>query len=170
MKVIKRDERSQQQQQSKMFWDVLKKHLAIFGEHYRQPISELSVMAYAEDLVNLTPEQLDAACVKARQTSEFMPVSAAILRSHNELEAERQSAVDRSQYLGPALEWDPKLEQERLDRKAEWERQLASGEVKPSPEPEPAKRKLFAATRHAKSLEQQKQELRARGWINDNVH
>jgi hypothetical protein len=127
-------------------------------------------MAYAEDLVSLTPEQLDAACVKARQTSEFMPVSAAILRAHSELEAARRSEVDRSQYLGPALQWDDKLEQERLERKAEWERQLASGEVKQSPTPEPVKPRPFAATRHAKSFEQQKQELREKGWLNDNVH
>lgn len=73
-------------------------------------------------------------------------------------------------YLGPAMEWDPQLEKERLDRKAEWERQLASGEVKQSPTPEPAKSRPFAATRHAKSFEQQKQELREKGWLNDNIH
>src|SRR5208283_1077046 len=67
------------QQQSTQFWTVLRKHLALFSEHYRQPITELSVIAYAEDLQSLSPEELDRACVEARRSSEFMPVSATIL-------------------------------------------------------------------------------------------
>ncbi len=147
MKVTKSGERNLQQQQSKQFWDVLKKHLAIFGEHYRQPISELSVIAYAEDLVTLTPEQLDAACVRARQTSEFMPVSAAILKTHSELESAKSAQFDRSQYSGPTLDWNPELEHERLERKAQWERQLAN------------------SSKAGKSFDEQKQELRDKGWL-----
>ena len=84
-------------QQSPQFWDVLKKHLAIFTEHYRQPMSELSVVAYAEDLRDLTPEQLDAACIEARRTSEFMPVSATIRNCLSRLQGPEQV------YLGPPL-------------------------------------------------------------------
>ena len=72
-------------QQSARFWTVLRKHLAIFTEHYRQPMSELSVLAYAEDLSDLSPEQLDAACIEARRTSEFMPVSATIRNCLSEI-------------------------------------------------------------------------------------
>lgn len=146
--VIKSGDPKNPQQQSKMFWDVLRKHLAIFGEHYRQPISELSVIAYAEDLVSLTPEQLDAACSHARKTSEFMPVSAVILRAHGELEAMNRAQRDRSQYSGPPLEWDPKLEAERLERKAKWERQVADVQKEKS-----------------KDLNTQKRELREKGWL-----
>ncbi len=84
-------------QQSAWFWAVLRKHLAIFTEHYRQPMSELSVLAYAEDLSDLSPEQLDAACIEARRTSEFMPVSATI---RNCLSQARRAAPI---YLGPPL-------------------------------------------------------------------
>jgi|GEM_PF-2907393 hypothetical protein len=91
-------EAKNQRRPSTKFWDVLRKHLAVFSEHYRQPVSELSVIAYAEDLADLTPEQLDAACIEARRTSEFIPVSATIRAAHEKLRKNNQSI-----YLGPPL-------------------------------------------------------------------
>ena len=65
--VLQNSEARKTQTQSKACLDVLRKHLAIFGQHYRQPITELSIIAYAEDLADLTPDQLDAACIEARR-------------------------------------------------------------------------------------------------------
>lgn len=149
------------QQRSTRFLAVLRKHLAIFTEHYRQPVSELSVIAYAEDLQKLTPEELDAACVLARQSSEFMPVSAAILRAHKEL-----LNSNAGEFLGPRLDWNPELEKERLERKLLFEKALANGEVETEkPTPIQPKKRQLGAIHPAKSLEEQKRELREKGWL-----
>jgi hypothetical protein len=69
----------------------------VFSEHYRQPVSELSVIAYAEDLADLTAEQLDAACVEARRTSQFLPVSATIRAAHEKMR------TTGNLFLGPRM-------------------------------------------------------------------
>ena len=96
-------------QQSARFWTVLRKHLAIFTEHYRQPMSELSVLAYAEDLSDLTPDQLDAACIEARRTSEFMPVSATIRNCLSKIRTSEQV------FLGPPLLEYPEITAEERE-------------------------------------------------------
>lgn len=132
--ILRNNEVKVMPEPSKAFLDVLKKHLAIFGEHYRQPISELSVAVYADDLKRLTAEQLDAACIEARRTSEFMPVSAAILTAHKELQ---KSGAD--EYLGPRqIEYPPisKEEREAIIRDVEAQqakRQAEQPEKKPEP-------------------------------------
>jgi hypothetical protein len=83
----------------------------VFSEHYRQPVSELSVIAYAEDLADLTAEQLNAACTEARRTSEFMPVSATIRAAH-----EKGRKKNENIYLGPPLlEYTEKLTAEERE-------------------------------------------------------
>jgi hypothetical protein len=96
-------------QQSTRFWAVLRKHLAVFTEHYRQPMSELSVLAYAEDLSDLTPDQLDAACIEARRTSEFMPVSATIRNCHLKIRGTEPA------FLGPPLLSYPEITAEERE-------------------------------------------------------
>lgn len=114
-------------------------------------------MAYAEDLAGLSAEQLDVACRKARQESEFMPVSAAILSAHKALESERyQNEV----FLGPRMEWNAELEAERIEREKAHKNQLANGEEKFETSPQ---QKRIA--RPPKSAEEQKEELRKAGWI-----
>jgi len=127
---------------------------AVFPNH---PVSKLQTATYAEALIDLTAEQLEYGCKEASKNMEQFPKPGHIRKPAENL---------TNEYLGPALEWDPELERQRLERKAEWERHLASGEVKQKPEPEPEKpRRPIGATRHAKSLEQQKQELREKGWL-----
>jgi hypothetical protein len=116
------------------------------------------VLAYAEDLKTLTPHDLDVACVRARQSSEFMPVTAAILKAHRELQD-----AGREEYLGPKMEWDPELERQRKERADKFQRQLASGAIKPEPEqPLKKKRTIVPSTL---SIEEQKAELRRRGLL-----
>jgi hypothetical protein len=114
-------------------------------------------VTYAEALGDLTAEQLEYGCAQTSKEMEQFPKPGHIRRHAENLHAE---------FLGPKLDWNPRLEQERLLRKAEWERQLASGEVTQTNELEPPKpAKPHGATRHAKSIEQQKQELREEGWL-----
>ena len=145
------------QPHKKEFLDLLRKHLAIFGEHYRQRISELSLIAYAEDLSGLTPQELDAACRHARRTSEFMPVSAAILKAHEEI---RES--HREGYLGvPLLEYSPVTQEERdeaLKFSEELKKKLGAPEAKPEKKPIPVRPSLL-------SLEEQIRILKSKGFL-----
>jgi hypothetical protein len=144
------------QQQSTLFWTVLRKHLAIFGEHYRQPVTELSVIAYAEDLSDLTPEQLDAACIEARRTSEFMPVSATI---RNCLSTIRSS---EPVYLGPPLLEYPEITAGEREAALVFSEELKK-KLGP-PEPKPG-RKTLTVRPSMLSVEEQKEELRKRGYL-----
>jgi hypothetical protein len=148
------------------FWAVLRKHLKIFKEHYRQEISEISTLAYAEDLCSLTAEQLEAACIEARRSSEFMPVSAAILAAHKRLLA----SAPHEQFLGPRLlaysEIDPA---ERAKFVAELEAnpayQAAIAKLKIA-DPKPMREKPRIVPRPLmRSLEEQKRILRERGFL-----
>ncbi len=141
---------------SKAFLDVLRKHLA---EHYRQPVSKLSTAVYAQDLAKLSAEELDAACTRARQTSEFMPVSAAILKAHEELAA---SGVD--QFLGvPQLEYPPVTQEDRdagLEYSEKLKKQLGIGEKAPA-----APQKKLKIVQSTRTIEEQKEILRKRGLL-----
>jgi hypothetical protein len=157
MNLSQKREAGKQPTQSREFWTVLKKHLAILSEHYRQPISELSVVAYAEDLSSLTSDQLDAACQRARQTSEFMPVSAAILKAHEELRA-----THRQEYLGvPLLEYPAITQEERdaaLAYSEAFKKTLAPKEEKPT-------KKQITVRPSVLSIDEQKRVLKAKGWL-----
>jgi hypothetical protein len=144
------------QTHSKAFLDVLRKHLAIFGEHYRQPITELSVLAYAEDLADLTPDQLDAACIEARRTSEFMPVSATIRHCLSKIRSSEPV------YLGPRLLQYPEIAAEEREAALVFSEELKK-KLGP-PEPKPG-RKTLTVQPSMLSIEQQKEELRKRGWL-----
>lgn len=136
--------------------------MAIFVEHYRQPISELSTLAFYEGLKDLSPREMEAACQEALRTSEFMPVVATIRQS---LERVRASRADREEYAGVPLLTYPEVSQE------ERERALA--------ETEETKRKIMSIVRdHAKkirfpltspasarTLAEQKEILRKKGFL-----
>ncbi len=85
-------------------------------------MSELSVLAYAEDLSDLSPEQLEAACIEARRTSEFMPVSATIRNCLSKI----RSATPV--FLGPPLLAYPEISQEEREEalkfSEEWKKKL----------------------------------------------
>jgi hypothetical protein len=143
-------------QQSARFWAVLKKHLAIFTEHYRQPMSELSVLAYAEDLSDLSPELLDAACIEARRISEFMPVSATI---RNCLPKIRSS---EPVFLGPPFLDYPEVTAEEREAALVFSEELKKKLRPPEPKPE---RKTPTVRPSILSLKEQKEELRKRGYL-----
>ncbi len=72
--------------------EPLKKWLAVFGEHFRQPISELSAVAYQVGMEGLdcSPEDIEAGCIEALKESEFMPTVAQIRRLSGLARLQRQ--------------------------------------------------------------------------------
>ncbi len=143
-------------QQSTRFWAVLRKHLAIFTEHYRQPMSEISVLAYAEDLADLTPEQLNAACIEARRTSEFMPVSATIRNCLSKMRSTEPV------YLGPPLLEYPEITAEEREAALAFSEELKKKLGSPEPKPNG---KTLTVRPSMLSIEEQKDELRKRGYL-----
>ncbi len=51
----------------------LREWLAVFSEHYRQEISELSAVGYLRGLADLTATQLEIACGEALRSCRFLP-------------------------------------------------------------------------------------------------
>lgn len=135
---------------------MLRKHLAIFGEHYRQPITELSVLAYAEDLADLTPEQLNAACIEARRTSEFMPVSATIRNCFSKLRSSEPL------YLGPPLLQYPDITAEEREEALKFSEELKKKLGPPSQKSEQPK---LTVRPSLLSIEEQKKILREKGLL-----
>ena len=128
----------------------------MFGEHYRQPITELSVLAYAEDLADLTPAQLDAACIEARRTSEFMPVSATIRNCFSKLRSSEPL------YLGPPLIEYPEITAEDREAALVFSEELKKKLGAPSQKSERTKITVRPSTL---SFEEQKRILRERGLL-----
>lgn len=91
---------------------MLKRWLALFAEHYRQPISELSAVAYQVGMEgsDCTPADIEAGCTLALQRAEFMPTVALIRR-----ECELQK------FHRTIKEIDVLEETESEERKAKWE-------------------------------------------------
>ena len=135
------------QQQSTQFWTVLRKHLALLSEHYRQPITELSVIAYAEDLQSLSPEELDRACVEARRSSEFMPVSATILS------ASRKPRGNEILLSGPRQLAYPEVTQEEREDALKFSAALRDA------------LKITTPVRQGLTIEEQKEILRKKGYL-----
>jgi hypothetical protein len=134
----------------------------VFSEHYRQPISELSVMAYAEDLADLTAEQLDAACVEARRTSEFMPVSATIRAAHEKMR------TTGTIFLGPPMltYTETLTAEEREEAIKESEKFKAA--LRKNCEPKksaPFKPKKILLLPNPRSIAEQLEELRRKGFL-----
>jgi hypothetical protein len=113
-------------------------------------------MAYAEDLADLTPEQLDAACIEARRTSEFMPVSATI---RNCLSRIRNT---EPLYLGPPLLEYPEITAEEREAALVFSEELKKKLGPPEPKP---KGKTLTVRPSTLSIEQQKEELKKRGYL-----
>ena len=114
------------------------------------------MIAYAEDLADLTPCQLDAACVEARRTSEFMPVSATIRNCLSRIRSAEPV------YLGPPLLEYPKVTAEEREAAL-----VLSEELKKKlgpPEPKPG-RKVLTVRPSMLSIEEQKEALRKRGYL-----
>ncbi len=86
-----------------------------------------------------------------------MPVSAAILKAHRELQS-----TDRGEYLGPPLlEYPPITDEERAEAlkfSEALKKQLAAI-------PKPAEPKKLTIVPSTRSLEEQKAELRRRGFL-----
>jgi hypothetical protein len=96
----------------------------------------------------------------ARKTSEYMPVSAAILKAHQELQS-----TDRGEYLGPPLlEYPPITDEERAEglKFSEALKKKLGIPAKPAKPVEPKKLTVVPSLR---SLEEQKAELRRRGFL-----
>ncbi len=119
-------------------------------------MTELSVFAYAEDLADLTPEQLDAACIEARRSSEFMPVSATI---RNCLSRIRSSGPV---FLGPPLLAYPEITAEEREAALVFSEELKKKFGPPEPKP---RAKTLTVRPSMLSVEEQKEELRKRGYL-----
>jgi hypothetical protein len=117
----------------------------------------LSVIAYAEDLVNLSAEQLDAACKEARRTSEFMPVSATILAAHEKMCEPVSLGV-------PLLEYSPITDEERAEG-LKFSEALKEKLAIPAKTGQPAAQKKLTLVPSLRSLEEQKAELKRRGFL-----
>jgi hypothetical protein len=103
------NEREEHATLSMKFSQTLKRWLAVFSEHYRQPISKVSAVAYGEALCDLTPGQLDMACREAMRTSEFMPVAATIRNALENMDSGEQ-------FLGPRQEnYPPVTDEDRAE-------------------------------------------------------
>lgn len=135
---------------------MLRKHLALFGEHYRQPITELSVAAYADDLADLTPEQLNAACIEARRTSEFMPVSATIRNCLSRIRSAEPL------YLGPPLLQYPDIKAEEREEALKFSEELKK---KLGPPSQKSERPKLTVRPSLLSTEEQKKILREKGLL-----
>lgn len=149
----------------------MKEWLLTFAEHYRQPISERSALAYFEGLRDIGPEDMEAACKHAFETSEFMPVVAKIREA---LEEVRRASVGQEQYLGVPLLDYPKISQTERDAAiaeseafiAKLKAQIGIGQVIKAPTTG-HKIPIVPPTR---SLEEQKAELVRRGFLTGTPH
>lgn len=130
-------------------------------------VSKKQIAIYAEALIDLSLEALEYGCKEATKTAERFPWPGHIRKAAEGY----QTPDDRSGMLSArGLEWNPQLEQERLERMRIFKKLLENGNGKPERvklervKPEPEKPPI-GATRHNKSLEQQKQDLREKGWL-----
>jgi hypothetical protein len=121
---------------------------------------------YAEALIDLSPEAVEFGCAEATKVAERFPWPGHIRKGAEGYRA----AQDRSGYLGPALDWNPELEKERLERKAAFERGLADEEFLDRKlereRVEQAEQKPANPMRRGfRSIEEQKAELRVKGYL-----
>jgi hypothetical protein len=116
---------------------------------------------YAEALIDLSQEALEHGCAEATRTAERFPWPGHIRKAAEGYRAPE----DRSNLLSArGLDWVPELEAQRIERQIAWDRALANGEVQleaPRVEQKPAN----PARRGFKSIAQQKEELRKKGWL-----
>lgn len=117
---------------------------------------------YLEAFDDFSPEKLEYGCRESTRTAKQFPKPGHIREA---AEGYRPKG-DRSEYSGPALEWDPELERERQARERSFKAAVARGEEKPWTPPEPVPHgERFKIAPSTKSLEEQKEELRKKGFL-----
>lgn len=115
-------------------------------------------MVYVEALDDLSPEQLEFGCKEATRIAEQLPKPGHIRTAAGAFRPKN----DRSEFLGPALDWNPVLEMERIRRAEAYQKALTNGEITPEPQKPKPKKRIAHVT---KSIEEQKEELRKRGYL-----
>jgi hypothetical protein len=120
-------------------------------------VTKAQIAVYAEALIDLSTEALEYGCAEATRTADRFPWPGHIRK------AAAGYRQDRSEYLGPPLlEYPPITEQERAEAlkfSEALKKQLAPIPAKPA---EPKKLTIVPSLR---SLEEQKAELRRRGFL-----
>jgi hypothetical protein len=150
-------------------WElVLAGWLAKFGEHYRQRISKISVDVYRELLGDLSAAELDAACRRAMQTSEYMPTVATIRNALRKLEPIEQARSTFIQYP-EVTEQDRKLSQEEEAQIAEIKKRIGvmanRRKMETAKPPDRKEKTIYTPRSTPRSIEEQKAELRRRGLL-----
>lgn len=142
-------------------WElVLAGWLARFQDHYRQRLSQISIDVYKELLRDLNTAELDAACREAMTTSEFMPNVATIrnaLRSLRSIEVTPRTFI-RFADVNPEDRIYTAEDQKRID-----DMKVKLGILEDQKRIEPQRK--TPANRRVSSIEQQKAELRRRGFL-----
>lgn len=147
---------------------MLGEWILIFGEHYRAKVSQPSIDAYFEGLSDLTAAEIDAACKYALLTSEYMPVVATIRAARATLQYNGAPVYGKPAYLDepqPSAE-ERELTPEEEDRinKLKQTLGLSARTETTATTPLPTPRKV-TPIHSQRSLEEQKAELRKRGFI-----
>ncbi|HXJ05019.1 MAG TPA: hypothetical protein VNH65_07965 [Candidatus Acidoferrum sp.] len=150
------------------FQTVLARWLARFGEHYRQPTSDISIECYRELLSDLKPAQLDAACRRAMQTSEYMPTVATIRNAHRKLESIEETRSTFIRYP-EVTDQDRKLSQEEEAQIAEIKKKIGvvanRRKTKTVMPPDSKEKTIYTPRSTSRPIEEQKAELRRRGLL-----
>jgi hypothetical protein len=143
---------------------MLKKWLAIFAEHYRQGLTELSALAYQAGMadLDLSPEDVDAGCLSALQMAEFMPTVSMLRRECTFQRTERVGIVEESAEFQEY--WD-----EIRRRGLEYAEAIKAKTADPLPEPKlPPENRLVIATRERlEELARQAEQIKAKYPRND---
>lgn len=153
-------------QLSREFSEVLAIHLKKYADIFRQPLTRIAVDCYKETLASLTPRQLDAACQRAMEISEFFPVPATILKAHEELQSQHDSGEPPNTFtdypddapMTPEQREEIRKKLNEIADKVGLKRQIP-------PDPKPRTDRSFAFTSGPKSADQQLKEMREKGLI-----
>ena len=137
--------------------DVLSRHFRKWARVFpNQPIGRETVLVYLEALADLSPEQIDAGCENAIKTAERFPAPGHIRKA--------VPFDDRTSYLGPRLlnyteTLTPEERAEALKFSEALKKKLGVIPAKPA---EPKKLTIVPSLR---SIEEQKAELRRKGFL-----
>jgi len=135
--------------------------------HYRQPTSDISIECYRELLSDLKPAQLEAACRRAMQTSEYMPTVATIRNAHRKLESNEETRSTFIRYP-EVTEQDRKLSQEEEAQIAEVKKRIgviANRKMETVEPPDRKAKTIYTPRSTPRPIEEQKAELRKRGLL-----
>jgi hypothetical protein len=150
-----------QDRPSAEFSRTMREWLARFTEHYRQPITEISADCYRIGLADLSPSELSAACREALLTSEFMPTVATIRNALQKMQVETDTFNGLLEYP-EVSEAERKLTPEE-EKYLEKMKQVCG--VSSAPTPTPARVKPIQPVQSTRSLDDQKAELKRRGYL-----